>query len=143
MKLFTMVTTLFFALSFGLFSSGNDDEAGHDNMNMAEADGVLMDFESMEKAMMLVETGPAVLFFNASWCPTCRSAVKDFEMNALELEGIHLLSVDYDDSADLKKKYDISYQHTFVQIDSMGNVLALWNGGGAKELLNNIKPVEM
>ncbi|MBB6481845.1 thioredoxin domain-containing protein [Spirochaeta isovalerica] len=157
MKLFTIITAFFFALSFGLFASGEKDMAGQDShdsmemdsmekddtMEMSAMSGGLMDFVSMDKAMMMAEETPTVLFFNASWCPTCRAAVKDFEMNAMKLEGINLLSVDYDDSADLKQKYEITYQHTFVQIDSMGKVLAMWNGGETEELLKQIKMDKM
>ncbi|MBN2656036.1 MAG: thioredoxin family protein [Spirochaetales bacterium] len=149
MKLFTIITALFFALSFGLFASGEKDMDSHDNigksgdMEMSSLNGGLMDFVSMDKAMMQAQDGPTVLFFNASWCPTCRAAVKDFGMNAMKLEGINLLSVDYDDSADLKKKYEITYQHTFVQIDSMGRVLARWNGGETEELLKQVRKDSM
>jgi thioredoxin-related protein len=40
---------------------------------------------------------------------------------------------------DLAKKYGITYQHTFVQIDSKGNEITKWNGGKTDELLAKIK----
>ena len=40
---------------------------------------------------------------------------------------------------DLAKKYGITYQHTFVQIDSTGKEIAKWNGGQTDELTANIK----
>lgn len=67
----------------------------------------------------------AVLFFHAAWCPICRDA--DESLTALYGEsGGELLTtykVDYDASADLKKKYGVTYQHTFVKIDGQGNMI--------------------
>jgi hypothetical protein len=40
---------------------------------------------------------------------------------------------------ELAKKYGITYQHTFVQIDSTDQVVTKWNGGRLKELLSNLK----
>ena len=56
-----------------------------------------------------------------------------------------VLRVNYNDpdtdqeEKELAKKYGITYQHTYVQIDSAGKELTKWNGGGAAELLVNIK----
>lgn len=58
---------------------------------------------------------------------------------ASRLDGVNLIVVDYDKSDDLKMKYNITYQHTFVQISPKGDVLAQWNGGGTDELLSMIK----
>ena len=40
---------------------------------------------------------------------------------------------------DLAKKYAITYQHTFVQIDGLGKEVTKWNGGKTDDLLTNIK----
>jgi thioredoxin 1 len=50
---------------------------------------------------------------------------------------ITVLVVNYDKARDLKEKYHITYQHTFVQIDGNGDKLAVWNGGGVDTLLEN------
>ena len=97
--------------------------------------GPIVEFKDMEHAMMLAETKPTVLFFNASWCPSCKSAMKDFEANTGDFTNINLVLVDYDHSADLQKKYGVTYQHTFVQIAPDGESLVKWNGGGTEELL--------
>ena len=47
--------------------------------------------------------------------------------------------VDYDKSAELKKKYGITVQDTFVQIGQMGDKLVIWNGGGVDGILKNLK----
>jgi len=81
-----------------------------------------------------------ILFFKANWCPTCNTADKDFTDNIIKIpEGTTLYQVDYDKETELKKKYAITYQHTFVQVDEKGNEIFKWNGGGIDKLLVSIK----
>lgn len=88
-----------------------------------------------------------VLFFYASWCPTCRTADPDIRANEGRLPGdLVVLRVNYNDPQTdeeekaLAKTHAITYQHTFVQVDGQGNALARWNGGGFEELLAKVKP---
>lgn len=71
--------------------------------------------------------GNVVLFFNASWCPTCQTANKNFEAEAFPA-GLTIVSVDYDDNTDLRQQYRVTVQHTFVQVDPAGTELAKWTG---------------
>jgi thioredoxin 1 len=87
-----------------------------------------------------------VLFFYASWCPTCIPANADFEKNVSQLPSdVTVIRVNYNDGdtdADekaLAAKYGVTYQHTYVQIDAEGNEITKWNGGSTKELLAKIK----
>lgn len=87
-----------------------------------------------------------VLFFYASWCPTCKPADAEFTQDANRIPtDVTLIRVNYNDpetdqeEKDLARKYGITYQHTFVQIDSAGNEVTKWNGGQIDELLSNIK----
>lgn len=87
-----------------------------------------------------------VLFFYASWCPICIPADQDFAANNDQIPSdVTVIRVNYNDpdtdtnEKDLAKKYGITYQHTFVQIDSEGKEITKWNGGKLKELLTNIK----
>lgn len=87
-----------------------------------------------------------VLFFYASWCPTCKPADASFTQNQSSIpEDVTVIRVNYSDpetdqeEKDLAKKYGITYQHTFVQIDSSGKEVTKWNGGQVEELLSNIK----
>lgn len=87
-----------------------------------------------------------VLFFFANWCPTCKPADASFTQNVSKIpKDVTLIRVNYNDpetdqeEKDLAKKYVITYQHTFVQIDGMGKEMAKWNGGQIEELLTNIK----
>ena len=153
MKVFTLTILLTTLSLLSLLASGQKEEPPMmENammMIMESSEGMdgemgpFIDYKNPEQAMMLAEEKPTVLFFNASWCPTCKEAREDFAAHGEDLEGINLILVDYDNSDDLQMKYGVTYQHTFVQIDPMGNALAQWNGGGTKELLMNRVKEEM
>jgi thioredoxin 1 len=75
------------------------------------------------------EEGDVVLFFRASWCPTCRALDANIRSNLNAIPaGVTILDVDYDNSTALKQKYGVTYQHTFVQVDASGNQIAKWTG---------------
>ncbi len=108
-----------------------------------------------EKAMMKVgsyeayspekiaraETGDVVLFFHASWCPSCRSLNSDIEKNISSIpEAVSILKVDYDKEVELKKKYGVTYQHTLVQVDKDGNLIKKWSG--SPKLANLISEIQ-
>jgi thiol-disulfide isomerase/thioredoxin len=76
------------------------------------------------------ESGNVVLFFRAGWCPTCRTVDADIKANMKNIPAnLTILDVDYDKSSDLKKKYGVTYQHTFVQVDAKGELIKKWMGG--------------
>lgn len=82
------------------------------------------------------ETGDVVLFFNASWCPSCRGLSANIESNLKSIpEGVSILKVDYDKETELKKKYGVTYQHTLVQVDKDGNMIKKWSGGSSLDNL--------
>lgn len=68
-----------------------------------------------------------VLFFHAAWCPSCKSADAALK-DAGVPDGVQVVKVDFDGNADLKKKYGITQQHTFVQVDKDGKQLKKWSG---------------
>lgn len=82
-----------------------------------------------EKVVLASATHDVVLFFRASWCPTCRAIDSDIKANLSKIPGsLAILDVNYDNSSDLKKKYGVTYQHTFVQVDKDGNLIKKWSG---------------
>lgn len=87
------------------------------------------------------ETGDVVLFFHASWCPSCRGLNSSIEGNLKSIpEGVTILKTDYDKETELKKKYGVTYQHTLVQVDRDGNMIKKWSGGGSLDnLLSQIQ----
>ncbi len=83
------------------------------------------------KVAMATATHDVVLFFRASWCPTCRALDADIKAHLKDIPAsLTILDVNYDNSTELKKKYGVTYQHTFVQVDAKGNLIKKWTGSG-------------
>lgn len=154
MKKLTILTVLFLTTVVFTFAKGNTappmmekhtemetkDEMG---MEMEMMNSPIIDYKDMDQVMMLAKSKPTVLFFKANWCPSCLEASKIFENDKEQLNGVNLVVVNYDNSADIKTKYGVTYQHTFVQVDTEGSALATWSGGATPELLMNIVKGEM
>ena len=85
--------------------------------------------------------GKLILFFKASWCPTCKALDKDIKENSLKIPfGFWILDVDYDKYNDLKKKYGVTYQHTLVQINGKGEIIKKWSGSSTlNDLIQEIE----
>ncbi len=91
-------------------------------------------YEAFElEKLVLAKERRVVLFFNASWCPTCNELETEVKKVALP-DNVLLLSVNYDKNQELLRKYEVAYQHTFVEVDEAGNVLHKWSGGGVERL---------
>ncbi len=108
-----------------------NDSMAKDKPAMQKDDSTMMvkgsfsDYDSAKLAN--AEKGKVVLFFSASWCPTCQEANKNLNASTAP-EGLTLLKVDYDKSTELKQKYGVTYQHTYVQVDKNGNLIKKWSG---------------
>lgn len=122
----------------GMMSAPNTPGAAGPMMMMAPAVGGKVAFSSLEQAQALATKGPTVLFFAAAWCPTCQADLRQIEGETSRLGDITVVVVDYDRERDVKVKYGVTYQHTYVQIDSSGSQLAVWSGGGADGILKNV-----
>lgn len=140
-------------------SSGSDKVMETSDVAMEKpADAMMEKKDAMEKpadAMMINESRyvdytpvafdsakdkKRVYFFHASWCPTCKTAHAELSGNPEKIPGdVVLFKTDYDSNSALKKQYGITYQHTFVLVDSMGKEVKKWNGGGLTELVENTK----
>jgi thioredoxin-related protein len=85
------------------------------------------------------EKGNTLLFFHASWCPTCRSLEKELNNRPSDIpEDITILNIDYDKNKEMKLKYNVTTQHTIVMLDSSGNEIKRWVGGGLDALLHRV-----
>lgn len=134
----------------GVYSSvgvKNDNMMAEEKMEqpVVENKEVMMKLGSYEAysadKIARAETGDVVLFFHASWCPSCRGLNSNIESNLKSIpEGVTILKTDYDKETELKKKYGVTYQHTLVQVDKDGNLIKKWSGGGTLDnLLSQIQ----
>jgi thiol-disulfide isomerase/thioredoxin len=99
-----------------------------------------------KSALDSAATNRRVLFFYATWCPTCQAADASLTQDLSKIpQDVTVIRVNYNDpETDQEEKalastYGITYQHTFVQIDSTGKEITKWNGGDIDELLKNVK----
>lgn len=148
MKTLTISILILVAISSPLFSGGKKEVAPEpenammmvqDQQTQNTSAEPFIDYQNFEQAKMIAAEAPTVLFFYASWCPTCRSAREQFNKRQNEFKNINIILVDYDNSKDLQKMYGVTYQHTFVQIDENGESLIKWNGGDVDKLLSNVR----
>jgi len=102
-----------------------------------------VDYSEANLAKATESDGKAMLFFAAlAWCPSCQAADKDIQANFDKVPSdVTILRVDYDTAKDLKQKYAITMQDTFVQVDENGEEVTRWNSGGqgVQALLANAK----
>jgi len=71
-----------------------------------------------------------VLFFKASWCPTCKALEDNIQENKNAIpEDLVFLTLDYDTETELKQKYGVTVQHTLVQVNKSGDAIHKWSGG--------------
>lgn len=126
-----------------------------DGAMMEKKDGEAMIEKAPEGAMMSAGSyeayapeklakaaeGDVVLFFRASWCPTCKAVDADIRSHIKDIpKAVTILDVDYDTSSALKQKYGVTYQHTFVQVAADGTQIAKWSASPTlAALLGNIK----
>jgi thioredoxin 1 len=125
---------------------------------MMEKDTAMMkkEGETMKQEMMMVKgeqyvdyskasydasaKSKRVLFFKASWCPTCNAADADFKASLSTLpKDVVVFKVDYDTEKELKAQYGIVSQHTYVYVDAVGKAVKKWNGGATAEVVSNTK----
>jgi hypothetical protein len=66
-----------------------------------------------------------VLFFHAEWCSTCKFFENSIKTTGVP-EGITILQADFDNDTDLKARYGVNVQSTFVLIDENGEVVKTW-----------------
>ena len=128
-------------------SSGASDlnDNSQESGEMAKAGNTTQRYLEFENGLIENTPGKKLLFFYANWCPTCRPVDKELQENSEKIpEEITIIRVNYNDpdtdqaEKDLAKKYNVTYQHTFVLIDENGNEIKKWNGGEMDKLLSEL-----
>lgn len=117
----------------------SDDAMQKDDAMMAMEKGGYMPYDASKLAF--AEKGKVVLFFHASWCPTCIALDKDIRANVANIPAdVLILDVDYDSAKELRQKYAVTTQHTLVQVDAAGDEVTKWVGSqNLTALLGEVK----
>ena len=78
-----------------------------------------------------------IIFFYAPWCPECRAFKEAIQAETIP-DGTQILEADFDSSTDLKKKYGVTLQSSFVRVDNSGELQSKWVGYGKDKSLNTV-----
>lgn len=117
----------------------NGDDMMEKDETSAEIPNNIVEY-SPENLATAQEAGRAVLFFHATWCPTCKALNAEIMERANELpEDVTILKTDFDKELELREQYGITIQHTLVQLDANGNEIAKWSGGNVDTILENLQ----
>jgi len=133
-----LLFVIFFMLTFSIWGRGGIDPEAEalDIASLTEGKYIPYTLESWA----MNEDKIRVLFFHAAWCPTCRAAqVGILENYTLLNPDTLVFKIDYDNSKDLKKKYKVTKQHTFVITDKNDKVIVKWYGGDAERVAEEVE----
>ncbi len=95
-------------------------------------------FTTLDAAEALAAQGPVVLFFAADGSANSQRDMRDVNDNGARLKDITVVFVNFDTDRDVRRQFGVTVQDTFVQIDSRGAKLGVWNGGGVAEILQRV-----
>lgn len=102
------------------------DEAPQDTMMKKEVSGYTT-YNSSAVSDALAAGKNVILFFHAPWCPTCKAADANFVKETAPANTV-VFKTDYDSNTDLRKKYGVTYQHTFVSLNADGSLKKKMSG---------------
>jgi len=105
------------------------EEKQNEQSEIISAVGAYITLDQYEDSKENYTNSDVVLFFNATWCSTCKIARDNFESDLKSIpSNLAIVLVDFDTEKELRKKYGVTIQHTFIQIDKEGNQLTKWSG---------------
>lgn len=95
----------------------------------AAAPSGYIDYAKYQQNPAMYSAGKVVLFFHATWCPDCQRTDENLAADPASVPaGTTIVKVDYDSMTDLKRKYGVTRQWTFVSIDADGGQKNIWTG---------------
>lgn len=90
-----------------------------------------------EEAVANASYNTTIVFFYAPWCPECRAYKQSIQADKIP-EGVQFLEADFDGSTELKKRYGVTLQTTFVRVNTTGELQKKWVGYGEEKSLNAV-----
>jgi thioredoxin 1 len=93
------------------------------------AAGQYIDYATYQQDSAKYADGKVVLFFHAPWCPDCQRTQKNLDADPASIPaGVTIVKVDFDSETDLRQKYGVTRQHTFVSVGADGAQQKVWSG---------------
>lgn len=81
-----------------------------------------------------------VYFFHAQWCSICRAIESDLKADTSIIPaGVTIIETDFDTERDLRTRFGVTNQYTFVQVDASGNEIKQWSATSAERALSQIQ----
>jgi len=77
-------------------------------------------YVSYSEQAFAADRGKRILFFHAPWCPQCRQLDTEISADVASVSNATIYKVDYDSNIELRKKYGVTQQTTFVQTNPDG-----------------------
>lgn len=126
------------AAGFGLTQLFDNDDAANDQAQQqstgqgdgtatepptadpSKAGGEYLDIRKV--AIADANNDEVFLFFHAPWCPQCRSVESGINSDGVP-EGVTIIKVDYDTNQELRAKYGVTLQTTFVKVTKGGELI--------------------
>lgn len=96
-----------------------DIQTGPMPSSSAAVAGSYQDYDEMALA---TATGKRILFFHAPWCSQCRSLEAGISAQTLP-HNVAIFKVDYDSRQDLRQKYGVTLQTTFLVLNEKNEVV--------------------
>lgn len=88
---------------------------------------------SSESLAYAKKQGKTVLYFWAPWCTSCASLDSELQnQDKVIPEDVTVLRLEYGKNIQLERKYGVTTQHTFVQVNDKDEKITLWVGGELK-----------
>jgi thiol-disulfide isomerase/thioredoxin len=97
--------------------------------------------EYSKEAVIASEAEFTLLYFHASWCPTCHFLEEDILNNLKKMpENLTIFKVDFDKAEELKISYDVTVQTSMVLLDKNGVLIKKWLGSRSmQDILEQVK----
>ncbi len=93
------------------------------NQNSVENASQRNQYTEYDEAKLANSKGDNYLFFHAPWCPQCRAIEDSINAGGHIPDNVTIYKVDYDSNQQLRQKYGVTIQTTFIKVDKDGNFI--------------------